>query len=191
MNLITPLGAIGSRSVFTSSKRWNRPSAPTRNVMAGKKASSELYAICWARPMQSSFMNSEKLRFSAASHSARLNRVGDRGARPARGPRSVAVDKAEAADPGFRVALTPAPEDQPRGRADPAGEQEAHTECTHRDRGQVGTQLALDVGRLTQTLAQGVRSVGELLTLRLDVAPDVVDRARVPTDCHRSSVPPS
>jgi len=42
MNLITPFGAIGSRSRFTSSKRWKSPSAPTMNAIAGKNASSEL-----------------------------------------------------------------------------------------------------------------------------------------------------
>jgi hypothetical protein len=57
MNLITPFGAIGSRRFSTSSKRLKRPSAPTRNATAGKKASSELYATCCDRPMQSSFRN--------------------------------------------------------------------------------------------------------------------------------------
>jgi hypothetical protein len=102
MNLITPFGAIGSSSCFTSSKRWKSPSAPTRKAIAGKKASSELYAICWARPMQSSFMNSAKLRLNAASHSARLSFSGELGACPAVASRSVAVDNAEAAELCFR-----------------------------------------------------------------------------------------
>src|SRR5919197_1099680 len=125
MNLITPFGAIGPSRLFTSSKRWNRPSAPTRNAIAGKNASNELYAICWARPMQSSPMNPEKLRLNAASHSPRLSRSGDRGARPTRARRcSVAADKTEAAYLGLRLALATAAEDEARSRADAPGQQE-------------------------------------------------------------------
>src|SRR5215208_1927003 len=132
MNLITPFGAIGSRSVFTSSKRSNTPSAPTRNATAGKNARSELYAICCARPMQSSCMNSEKLRFSAESHSARLSRSGEEGERPTFA-RSVAVDKAEAAHLGLRLAFAAAPEDQTRGCADAAGDEEPNRDRACRD----------------------------------------------------------
>src|SRR4051794_36957480 len=118
MNVITPFGAIGSSSSFKSSKRWKRPSAPTRNAIVGKKASNALYAICWASPMQSSFLNAAKLRLNAACQSEKLSCSGELGARPAVAFRSVAVDNAEAAELCLRLALPPAPEDQANGCAD-------------------------------------------------------------------------
>ena len=84
MNVITPSGAIGSSSCLTLSNRLNTPSAPIRNATAGKNASSELYAICCDRPMQSSRMNALKLPFSAAIHSPRRSRPGELGVRPTR-----------------------------------------------------------------------------------------------------------
>src|SRR2546423_1917194 len=129
MNLITPLGAIGSSRLLTSPKSPKRPRAPTTNAIAGKNASSELYAICCARPMQSSAMNSWKLRLSAAIHSARLSRCGALGGRPtcrrSVAVRSVAVDKAEATDLCLGRTLSAAPHQQPHGRADAAGAHEA------------------------------------------------------------------
>src|SRR6478736_6285687 len=112
MNLITPFGAIGSSSRFTSSKRWKRPSAPTRNAIAGKKARRALYAICWASPVQSSCLNAAKLRLNAARQSEKLSCSGELGARPTFASRSVAVDNAEAAELCLRLALPTAPEDQ-------------------------------------------------------------------------------
>src|SRR5919204_2101038 len=183
--------AIASPSRLTSSKRWNRPSAPTRKAIAGKNARSELYAICWARPMQSSPMNPEKLRLNAASHSPRLSRSGDRGERPTRARRcSVAADKAEAAHLGLRLAFATAAEDQARGCADAACEQEADAERAGRGDRQVRAQLRADVRRLADAFAQLLGCTGELLSLGLDVAADVRDRARVATG-HRSSTPRS
>src|SRR5438874_8159685 len=191
MKVITPPGAIGSSRRLTSSKRWKSPSAPTRNAVAGKNASSELYAICCARPMQSSLMNSEKLRFNTAIHSPRLSRSGERGTRPAAARRcSVAVDKAEAAELGLRLAFAPAPEDQTRARTDPTRQEEADAERAHGDGRQVLAQLSADVRRLAEARAQAVRRVGQLLAFRLDLPPDVGDGARVATG-HCSSTPRS
>jgi len=72
--------------------------------------------------MQSSFMNSEKLRLSEASHSETLSFSGEVGVRPTRASRSVAVDKAEAAEPGLRLAFASAPEDQARRGTEPSGQ---------------------------------------------------------------------
>src|SRR5919197_3754979 len=130
--------------------------------------------------MQSSSMKDEKLRFSAASHSEPLSWVGD----------SVAIDKAEPADPGLRLAFTPAPEDQPRGGADPARDHEADGEGAGGDRRKVGAELALDVRCLSDALAQRVCGVGELLAFRLDIAADVLEGTCVPSG-HRSSALPS
>jgi hypothetical protein len=128
--------------------------------------------------MQSSFMNSEKLRLNAARHPPSFRRVGEPGVRPTC---AVAVDKAEAAEPCLRLALPPATEDQARGRADPAGQHEAETQRASGDRRQVGAQLAADVGCLADALAEVVRRPGQLLALRLDVAANLLERARVPT----------
>src|SRR5580765_5174517 len=151
-------------------------------MTAGKKASSELYAICWERPMQSSFMNCAKLRFSAASHSPLLNRPGELGVRPTRPrPCSVAVDKTEPPDLGLRLAFASAPEDQPRGRADPTCQQEPHAERADRGRRQVRAQLRAHVRRLADAVPQGLGCTRELLALALDLAPDVGDGPRVVT----------
>src|SRR4051812_5714867 len=107
------------------------PSAPTRNATAGKNASSELYAICCDMPMQSSAMNSLKLRLSAASHSLPLSPSGERAGWPTCACCSVAVDKAEAAERGLRLAFTPAPEHQSGSRADTARDEEPERQCTH------------------------------------------------------------
>src|SRR6266545_5353974 len=104
--------------------------------------------------MQSSRMNSRKLLLSAASHSLRLRRPGERAFRPTRAGCSVAVDKAEATDLRLRLAFAPAPEDQARRRTDAAGQQEADAERTDRRGRKVGAQLAADVGGLAEALAQ-------------------------------------
>src|SRR5712691_8373769 len=125
--------------------------------------------------MQSSALNSEKLRLSAAVQSAWLSRRGELGARPTCDSLSAAVG--------------PAAEDQPHGRADSAGKEEAHAERAHRDGREVRAELAADVRRFADALAQGLRSAGELFPLRLDVVANLLDRPRVPTG-HRSSAPP-
>src|SRR5215210_3368949 len=124
--------------------------------------------------MQSSLMNSEKLRFRAASHSPTLRRVGEPGVRPTC---SVAVDNAEAAEACLRIAFPPAPEDQSRGGTDTAGQHEADPERAHRDCRQIGAQLAADVGRLADALPQLFRCACELLALGLDVVPNLLERA--------------
>src|SRR5436190_13466892 len=141
--------------------------------------------------MQSSRMNALKLPFSAAIHSPRRSRSGELGVRPTRArPCSVAVDKAEAPDLGLRVAFASPPEDQSRGRADPSCQKKPDAECADGCRHQVGAQLPAHVGDLFETVAQRLRSAGQLLTLVLDVAPDVGDAARVATG-HCSSMPRS
>src|SRR5262245_10749537 len=124
IKVTTPSGATGASNDSRLSKRLNRPSAPTMNASAGKNASSELYAICWERPMQSSRRNRAKLRFSAASHSLPLSRSGELGVLPADRRCSVAVDKTEPPKCGFRLALALATEDQSRRRSNPACQHE-------------------------------------------------------------------
>src|SRR6478752_2383084 len=129
MKVMTPCGAIGASNCSRLSYRPKRPSAPITNATAGKNASSELYATCCERPMQSWRMNAPKLPFRASSHSPRLSRSGELGLRPMRARRpSVAVDKAESPGLGFCFAFASAPEDQSCGRADPSCEQEPDTE---------------------------------------------------------------
>src|SRR6185436_782609 len=141
-------------------------SAPTRNATAGKKASSELYAICCDRPMQSSARNSLKLRLIAASHSLQLSRSGERGGWPTGACCSVAVDKAETAERGLRLALASAAEDQPRCCADTTRDEEAKRQRSDRDGRKVRAQLAGDVRRVADALPQIVCRIGELLALR-------------------------
>src|SRR5436305_1607787 len=83
--------------------------------------------------MQSSFMNSEKLRLSALNHSEPFSFSGEAGACPTRASRSVAVDKPETADLGLRLAFASAPEDQARGRPDPSGQQKSDAERPRRE----------------------------------------------------------
>src|SRR5438445_9597418 len=135
--------------------------------------------------MQSSCMNSETARLNAASHSPRLSCCGELGAWPAVASRSVAVDKAETAGLRLRLAFAYPSEDQPCGRADATGEDEAEAERPCRDGRKVGAELAADVRRLADALAQRLRGVGELLTLGLDLAANLLEGAGIPT-CHRS-----
>src|SRR6266550_3339854 len=190
MNLITPFGATGSSSCLTSSKRWKSPSAPTRKAIAGKKASSELYAICWARPTQSSFMKPAKLRLNAVSHSVGFSFSGELGACPAVASRSVAVDKTEAAELCLCLALPSAPEDQPSGRADASRQQEAHTERADHNHREVRAQLGSDVRRLADLFAKRLSGAGKLFPLRLDVAANLLECPVVVTG-HRASTPRS
>src|SRR5947209_1188164 len=141
--------------------------------------------------MQSSRMNSEKLRLSAASHSAPLSPPGELGLRPRCDSRSVAVDKAEATELRLGLALASATEDQARSRADPAAQDEAEAERPCRRHGKVRTKLCADVRRLADALAQSLRRFGQLLALGFDLAPNVFERPGVSTGRHRSSVPPS
>src|SRR6266536_2531089 len=127
--------------------------------------------------MQSSLMKAERLRFSAASHSALLSRSGERGARPSRARRSVAVDKAEATDLRLRLAFARAPEDQPGGRAHAACEQDAQAQGTRRCHRKIRPQLAADGGRLAKAVSKRVRGVVEVRSLRLDLAPNLGDPA--------------
>src|SRR5947199_6758219 len=138
--------------------------------------------------MQSSFMNSEKLRLSALNHSEPFSFSGEAGACPTRASRSVAVDKAETADLGLRLAFASTPEDQARGRPDPSGQQKSDAERARRDDRKVGAKLGADVRCFADALAQRLRCAGQLLSLGFDVTPDLLDGARVATG-HRSSVP--
>src|SRR5439155_18909625 len=146
--------------------------------------------MCWERPMQSSFMNAEKLRLTAANHSAGPSFSDELGTCPALGSRSVAVDNAEAAELGLRLALPPAPEHQSGGGADAARKEEANSERPDRNRRQIGAQFGADVGCLADLLAKRLRCTGELLPFGLDVPADLVERTAVATG-HRFSAPPS
>src|SRR5207244_12736231 len=95
--------------------------------------------------MQSSCMNSETARLNAASHSPRLSCRGELGAWPAVASRSVAVNKAEAADLRLRLAFASPAKDQPRSRADSAGEDEAEAERARSDGRKVGAELAAEL----------------------------------------------
>src|SRR5204863_3070787 len=113
------------------------------------------------------------------------------GVRPTWAPRcSVAVDKAETSDLGLRIAFATAPEDQPRGRADPTCEQKTDAERADRGHRQIRPQLRAHVRRLADAIPQRLGGVGELFALALDLAPDVRDGAGVVT-CHCSSGPRS
>src|SRR5437762_2261402 len=140
--------------------------------------------------MQSSRMNADKLLLKAPSHSEALSFCGESGGRPKRARCSVAVDKAEAAKLGLRLAFASAAEDQARRRADSSRQQESHAERPGGDDGQVRPHLGADVRRFVDARAQGFGRAGELLPFGFDVAPNLLDGARVATG-HRSSTPPS
>src|SRR4051794_17801580 len=114
--------------------------------------------------MQSSFMNSPKLRLNAVSQSARLNCSGELGARPSVASRSVAVDKAEAAELCLGLALPPGAEDQSCGCAAPSRQQEAHAERADRHHGEIGAQLGADVRRLADLFAKRLRRTCKVFT---------------------------
>jgi hypothetical protein len=124
--------------------------------------------------MQSSFMNSEKLRLIAATHSPRESRCGDEGVRPTC---SVAVDKAETAELGFRLAFPSAAEDQPRGGADATREEKSGTQRACGHGGQIRTQLRADVRCFADFLSEVLGGSGELFPLGFDIAPDLLDCA--------------
>src|SRR5947199_2165058 len=140
--------------------------------------------------MQSSRMKAEKLPLSAPNHSEALSFSGESGGRPTRARCSVAVDKAEAAELGLRLAFAAAPEDQARRRADSSGQQKSDAERPCSDDRQVRLHLGADVRCFPDACAQAFGRAGELLPLRLDVLPNLLDGARVATG-HRSSTPPS
>ena len=110
-------------------------------------------------------MNAEKLRLTAANHSPGPSFSGELGTCPGLGSRSVAVDNAEAAELGLRLALPPAPEHQPGGGADAARKEEANSERPDRNRREIGAQLGADVGCLADLLAKRLRCTGKLLNL--------------------------
>src|SRR5438105_6955417 len=142
--------------------------------------------------MASSAVNSLKLRLSAEIQSERLSRSGPVGALPTSAVGSVAVDKAEAADPSLLLAFAAASEDQAHRRADAAGQEESRTQRTDRDRREVRAHLAGDVRRLAEAVPQRVGRGRELLALRLEVAAHVLGGAAVATSwSHRSSAPPT
>src|SRR4030081_3066251 len=140
--------------------------------------------------MQSSFRNAEKVRLNTVSHSAGLSFSGELGTCPTGVSRSVAVDNAEAAERRFRLALPPAPEDEPGSGADAARQQETDPERPGRNHGEIGAQLGADVGRLADLLAERLRRTGQLFSLGLDVAAHLLEGPTVATG-HRSSAPRS
>src|SRR6266508_6401025 len=111
-----------------------RSSSSMSATIAAKKARSELYATCCARPMQSSAMNSWNVRLNTATHSRREKRVGRFGAWPTSAggvcgfglaaTSLVAVEDRPAADarPLAAAALPAAPGEVTHGRADTTGE---------------------------------------------------------------------
>src|SRR5436190_5380844 len=134
--LVTDLGATGSR------KSWSAPKAPIRSrnairkIIAGKKASSELYAISCESPMQSSARNSLPLDLKAPSQARRPRRSA-----------SAAVDKGEPPEASLLRALA-VPTDHPHRGADPARDDEAGGERSRGDHGELGADLRPDVRRL-------------------------------------------
>jgi len=69
-------------------------------------------------------MNEAKARRKVATHSKALSFSGELVASPTGGCRLVALDNAEA-PARLRLVFAPAPKDQPGGRADSTGQQEA------------------------------------------------------------------
>src|SRR5712691_2554293 len=140
--------------------------------------------------MQSSAMNSLKVRLKTSSHSRALSRRGLGGTVPVSGRRSATVDNGEAAHLGLRLAFAAAAGEQAHRRADPAGYDEPRPERAGGDHGQPRAELARDVGHLADARTELVDGAGQPLALLLDVAPDLAGCAAV-TRCHRSSEPRS
>ena len=134
-----------------------RPVAPIRSrnairkIIAGKNASSELYATCCERPMQSSARNSLPLDLKTASQSRRLSAV-RAGCRQRRRPISRIV------------APIPPAMTNPAARA-PAV-----------ITGQLRAHLRSDVRRLANLVPEVVDGAGQLRALGLDLVPDLVGR---------------
>src|SRR3954471_24590531 len=102
------------------------PSRPSVAATAGKNASIELNAICWASPEASSAPNSLPARLRASSHSWADRRCGPDGTCPVGSSVVlVALDKGEAAERRPAVPFAAAPGQQAHGRADPARDDEA------------------------------------------------------------------
>src|SRR5918994_5916169 len=139
---ITAAGATGLRNSFSVSYAPTRSSRPTRNTIAGKNASSELNATCAESPIASSSRNDLNARLKTSSQSRGGSRQGLRGSRP--------TSTIEVVTSAF---ATLAGEEAHR-RADAAREEEACTERAGRDHGQVRPELAGDVGRLAEALAE-------------------------------------
>src|SRR3954463_6129114 len=141
--------------------------------------------------MASSAKKALKLRLMTAIQSERLRRSGLPGACPTRERRSVAVDKAEAAESGLLLALSTPSEDQACRRTHTARQEEPGPQRAGGHDRQLRAHLARDVRRLAEALAERLGGRRELLALRLEVAADVVRRAcAVIRGCHRSSAPP-
>src|SRR5215208_1751397 len=139
--------------------------------------------------MQSSAMNSLKLRLKTCAHSRVVSRSGPGGVCPTSGRASVAVDDGEAAKARPLGSLPPAAEEEAGRRADASGEEEAGSERAGRDDGQVRAKLCGDVRRLADLVAELLDRVCELLALLLDVPADLLGGASVIR--HRSSAPPA
>src|SRR6185437_3639429 len=160
----------------------NKPSRPIRRITVGRNASRALNATCCASPVQSSARNRLPACLKASSHSGPLSLTGLPGGEPVRGGvvvSVVAVDKGEGADFCLRRPFPPTACKQPHRRAD----------CGRDDR-QIRAELALDVRDLGDPAAEFLDRAGELLTLKLDVAADLLRRSSV-VNGHRSSRPPS
>src|SRR3954469_220127 len=134
--------------------------------------------------MQSSAMNCLSVRLKTSIHSPQESFSGLAGARPREV--SVAVDKGERAEACFLPALSTAAHQQPHGRADPAGDDEADAQCRGRGDGQLAFELLVDV----HARAEVVDGVGETVALCLDVAADLLGGAAV-TFGHCPSTPHS
>src|ERR671919_193856 len=87
------------------------------------------------------------------------------------------VDERKRSHPRLRLPLAPAPEEEPHGRADAAGQNEARSECTGRNDGKTLAQLGRDVGRLADAGSQVLDRIGELLALDSDIAANVLEFA--------------
>src|SRR5262245_53845254 len=169
----TDSGATGSRKFSSALYAPIRSRNAIRKIIAGKKASSELYATCCESPMQSSDRNSLPLCLKTASQSRALRRSA-----------SVAVDKGEPPEAGLRRPLAPPP-DHPHRRPDPARGHNPGSERACGDDGQLRAQLLADVRRLPDLVPEVVDGSRELLALGLDLVPHLGRSAVVRASRHR------
>src|SRR5712692_967779 len=129
--------------------------------------------------MQSSARNCLNVRVRTSFHSRAVSRSGPVGGRPTRTLSSAAVDEGEAANARLPLPFAAAPEDQARGRADPAGDEEAGGEGGGAGEREIRAQLRRNGRRLAHSFPQVVDCLGEALPLVLDLGADLLRRAAV------------
>ena len=150
----------------------NSPSRPISRITVGRKASSELKATCWREAHAVVRQELLPARLKASATRARRAGAGSRGRAP---PVSVAVDKGERAEACLRPVLPAAAHQEPHGRPDPAGHDEAGPERRRPRRAAAWPSAS----RSRPFRRAGPRPRRQALALGLDVAADLLRRAPV------------